>query len=99
MAEERTPPYPKNAPGDFYVEKDSCMCCDAPISMAPDLVAYDIHEDEEKSPHCYFKKQPRTPGEVERAIMACRVSCVQAYRYAGNDPKILDRFREFNCFH
>jgi hypothetical protein len=41
-----------------------------------------------------FKKQPETPEEVERAVMACYVSCVRGVRYAGKDPKILKRFLE-----
>src|SRR5258708_1818047 len=31
--------------------------------------------------------------------MACRVSCVEAVRYAGNDPAILARFRELGCLN
>lgn len=85
-----TTPYPKNAPGSFYVENQCCMTCEAPDHEAKDLMAH----DEEDGYHCYFKKQPETPEEVERAILACAVSCVRAVRYAGHDPAILDRFRE-----
>jgi hypothetical protein len=46
--------------------------------------------------HCHFKKQPETTEEIERAIMACRVSCTQAVRYSGSDPAILNRLRELN---
>jgi hypothetical protein len=91
MAHEPIPPYPKNAPGDFYVENRSCLKCEAPYDMAPDVMA---HAEEGVDPHCYFKKQPETPEEVERAVMACYVSCVRAVRYAGKNPKILKRFRE-----
>jgi hypothetical protein len=90
MADEPITRYPKNAPGDFYVEKDHCITCEAPYHEAPDLMAH----DEGDYPHCYFKKQPETPKEVERAIMACYVSCVVAVRYAGRNPKILKRFQE-----
>jgi hypothetical protein len=90
MADERITPYPKNAPGDFYVENNHCITCEAPYHEAPDLMAH----DEGDYPHCYFKKQPETPAEVERAIMACCVSCVVAVRYAGKNPKILKRFQE-----
>jgi len=83
------PPYPKNAPGPFYVENQCCLSCDAPYSEAPDLMA---HDDGEGGYHCHFRKQPETPQEVERAVMACVVSCVRAVRYAGNDPAILKRF-------
>jgi hypothetical protein len=89
MDEKPYPPYPKNAPGPFYVEKGCCICCEAPSHEAPDLIAHD-----EDGGHCYFKRQPETPEEVERAIRACRVSCVGAVRYSGDDPEILRRFRE-----
>jgi hypothetical protein len=91
MSQEPIPPYPKNAPGDFYVENECCVCCEAPYHMAPDLMA---HDDVGGFSHCYFKKQPETPEEVERAVMACVVSCVRAVRYAGENPKILKRFQE-----
>jgi hypothetical protein len=51
-------------------------------------------QDEEGGGHCYFRRQPETLEEVERAISACCVSCVSAVRYSGNDPEILRRFRE-----
>src|SRR3954451_17976408 len=91
MAHEPIPPYPKNAPGDFYVENDCCITCEAPYGEAPDLMA---HDEEGDYPHCYFKRQPETPEEVERAVMACHVSCVRAVRYAGRNPKILKKFQE-----
>ena len=91
MADEPIPPYPKNAPGDFYVENNCCITCEAPYHEAPDLMA---HDEEGDYPHCYFKRQPETPEEVDRAVMACNVSCVRAVRYSGKNPKILKRFRE-----
>jgi len=94
MADERYPPYSKNAPGDFYVENENCIACEAPSREAPDLIA---HDGEGDYPHCYFKKQPETTEEVERAVMACRVSCVKAVRYAGKDPKVLKLFRDRDC--
>ncbi len=84
-------PYPKNASGPFYTEDESCMACEAPCTVAPDLIA---HDEQASAHHCYFKKQPETPEEIERAIMACVVSCIEAVRYAGHDPEILERFRQ-----
>ena len=49
---------------------------------------------DEDGGHCYFQRQPETPEEIERAISACRISCVSAVRYSGDDPEILRRFRE-----
>ena len=86
-------PHPRNAPGPFYVEDGYCISCDAPRSEAPDLMGTD---DGEGGYHCYFRKQPQTRDETERAVRACRVSCTQAVRYAGNDPAILDRLRQLN---
>jgi hypothetical protein len=91
MPESRYPRYPKNAPGDFYVEDGCCITCEAPYHEAPDLIA---HDEEAEYPHCYFKRQPETPDEVERAISACVLSCTCAVRYAGNNPKILKKFME-----
>jgi hypothetical protein len=88
---EQIPPYPKNALGDFYVENDCCIACEAPYHEAPDLMA---HDEEVKYLHCYFKRQPETPEEVERAVKACVASCVRAVRYSGTDPTILKRFQE-----
>ena len=85
---ERTP---LNAEGGFYVEKDTCLNCMAPEHVAPGLMGH----DEETG--CYFKRQPETPEEVEQATEAVRVSCVEALRYAGNDPMILERLQAKSC--
>jgi ferredoxin len=82
---ERTP---LNSTGDFYVEKDMCLACFAPEDTAPDLIAYD-HDT-----GCYFKKQPETDEELDRAIEAVEVSCIAALRYCGNNPHIIQRLRK-----
>lgn len=82
--------FPLNAPGDFFVENGMCIACTAPEHEAPELMA---HTDEEVY-HCYFRRQPETPEEVEHAIRAVYVSCCQAVRYGGNDPKILGRLEK-----
>ncbi len=87
----KTKRHPLNANGDFFVEYDTCLACDAPYSEAPELMAYD------ENWHCYFKRQPQTPDEVEHAINAVRVSCVEAVRYEGNDPEILRRIQAMPC--
>lgn len=86
--------YHRNSPGHFYVEDGCCIDCQAPWAEAPDLIA---HDDQGDYPHCYFKKQPETSEEIDRAVSACAVSCVGAVRYAGDDPAILDRFRAFRA--
>jgi hypothetical protein len=64
-----------------------CITCGAPRSVAPDLI--ELYEDPTGTgyeSHCYFKKQPETADELDRAITAMGYSCCGAYRYAGSDP-------------
>lgn len=81
--------YPKNASGPFFVNKDECIACGAPEHEAPDLIVHD-----EQTYHCYFKRRPATPEEVERAIQAICVSCVGALQYCGDDLQIRQRIEE-----
>jgi hypothetical protein len=77
-----------NAPGDFYVEDGLCIACTAPEHEAPDLMA---HTGDGRTYHCYFKRQPQTPAELERAVRAVEVGCCGAVRYAGHDAEIIRR--------
>ena len=61
------------------------MACMAPEYSGPDLMGYDNETG------CYFKKQPVTPEELERAIVAVEVSCIVALRYCGNNPEIIQK--------
>jgi len=83
--------HPLNADGDFFVEYNACLACDAPRAQAPELMAYD------SDGQCYFKRQPQTPDEVENAISAVRVSCIEAVLYEGNDPDIIAKIRQMPC--
>jgi len=85
MSEEYAP---KNAPGPFAVLKDHCITCGAPEAEAPDLMA---HDDEANS--CYFRRQPMTSDETDRAIRAVQVSCCKAVVYRGTDPEIVRRIK------
>ncbi|MBX7173464.1 MAG: ferredoxin [Pyrinomonadaceae bacterium] len=80
-----------NVDGDFYVEDQMCICCDAAPSEAPDLLKYD------ENIHCYFHKQPETEEEILQAINACLVSETCAVRYAENNPEILKRMDKTCC--
>lgn len=82
--------FPQNAQGDFYVENGICTNCGAPGAEAPDLIDHSKGE----YGHCYFKKQPQTVDEIERAINAIAVSCISGLRYGGTDEKILKRLYE-----
>jgi hypothetical protein len=81
---ERRKVYPLNALGDFYVEDGMCIACAAPEHEAPALMAHDPNAH--CGYHCYFKKQPQTPEELDRAIQAVNVGCCGAVRYGGTDP-------------
>jgi hypothetical protein len=83
----KLPRHPKSAPGDFYVENGQCLSCGVPHVVAPTLIGW---VDEEKS-HCYWKKQPETPQELEQAIGVLDAQELDCHRYAGSDPRILDR--------
>lgn len=79
--------YPENSIGDFYVENQVCITCGAPEAEAPDLIEHSKLE----YGHCYFKKQPTTADELDRAINAMQVSCIAGIRYGGKDKAILKR--------
>jgi len=82
--------YELNAPGDFYVEDGMCITCGAPEAAAPGLVVFHIDPDgSDRDTHCYFRQQPISPAEVEKAIQAVHFSCCKAVRYRGSDPTIL----------
>src|SRR5262249_34555244 len=84
-------PHPRNAPGPFYVAHGWCLFCGYPEMVAPDLIA---SGEAENYGHCYFRKQPETPAEIEQAIKAIAGCCCGAYRYAGSDPTIQQKLRE-----
>ncbi len=91
MSETKQERTPLNAEGDFYVLKDTCITCLSPEHEAPELMGLD------EATGCYFKRQPKTLEELEHAIEAVRASCVEALRYAGSDPEILERLRAQGC--
>lgn len=98
IAPERAPdkPYPKNAPGPFYVVNSECMTCGYPHVLALDLIAWDTDAEGRES-HCYFKKQPETPQEIDQAVDAINGSCCGAVRYAGSDPEIIQKLNDVGC--
>ncbi len=86
------PPCPGNAPGPFYVVKDWCVTCDAPLNEAADLMDY--QGDPRYIHHCRFHRQPETEEEHQQAINAIHVCCTRAVRYAGTDKVLLDRIND-----
>jgi hypothetical protein len=75
--------YALNAAGDFYVADGLCIACTAPEHLA----GY----------HCYFKRQPGTALELQRAVMAVAVGCCGSVRYGGTDPVVLERLAELHA--
>jgi hypothetical protein len=86
------------APGPFYVEKDQCITCSVPVVTAPQNITWSEHTFrrgcEDCPRHCRVEKQPETQEELDSVIEAARLSCVEAIRYCGTDPAILQRFRD-----
>jgi hypothetical protein len=62
------------------------MACGAPEARARELMDHD-----ESDGHCFFKRQPETPEEVNRAILAVWSSCCGAVRYGGDDQSLIQR--------
>jgi hypothetical protein len=91
---------PHNAPGPFYSENEGCITCGAPNSVAPDLVGwYEERCGTETYIHCIFHQQPETPDELDRAIEAMHISCVENLRYRGTDHAILERLAQRGMAH
>ena len=88
----------EQAPGPFYVRCEECITCRAPEFAAPDLIGF--YEDPSGTgahSHCYFKKQPETAGEIDRAVEAVRANCCGSYGYAGADAAIQRKLRQADC--
>ena len=86
-------PHPKSAPGDFYVVNGECLACGVPHVVAPDLVGW----ADEKLSQCFWKKQPETPAELERALAVLEAQELECHRYAGTYPAILKRAPSTYC--
>ena len=100
MSERKFKAYPENAPGPFYVECDMCITCRAPESVAPDLIGfYEDLSGRNSHSHCYFKKQPQTKEELDRAVKAVQVCCVGSYHYAGSEPEVKKMLKRAGCEH
>lgn len=81
--------HPLNAIGDFYVLDGDCIACESPEAGAPELVGH-----VEENYHCFFRRQPETPNELERAINAVANGCSGAVRYGGTNSNVLRRLAE-----
>ncbi|MBX7106385.1 MAG: hypothetical protein K1X57_20070 [Gemmataceae bacterium] len=76
----------QNAPGPFYAKAMGCDCgCLLPEAEAPELLA----TAGPPTFQTYFRRQPVTPAEVERACAAMLICPVHSLRYGGLDPLVL----------
>ena len=76
--------YPKNVPGDFYVEEGCCVTCAVPMAEAPEFFEMD---DEQ----CYVVRQPASMQEADYLLNAIGTQEVGCIRYAGEDKSIIVR--------
>ena len=86
---------PDSERGDFYVEGGCCLSCGVPQAVAPNLVGW----TDERYAQCYWKKQPETPEELERAFAVFDGQEVGCHRYSGNNAEIQTRIGMENCGH
>jgi len=86
-------PHPQNVAGPFYVVDGCCTACGVPETVAPELFAYD------SATHCYVKRQPATPEEVEHALRVVHEQELGCVRYRGTDHLILHRLAEADASH
>ena len=75
-------PHPRNAVGDYYVERDCCTLCGVPWHVAPDLFAYD-------DTGCWVTRQPASPDEETRMLEVFARQELGCIRYRGKEPRIV----------
>ena len=90
MAEHK--PHPANVPGDFYVEDGCCTMCEVPFAEAPGL--FGTCQDPKGYPHCYVRRQPETPTELDQMVSAIRCAELKCIRYSGTDQLLQLRLVE-----
>jgi hypothetical protein len=83
--------HPRNVPGDWYVEDGCCTLCSVPLDGAPDLFAY--APDADRPDHCFVKRQPESPAELERMVEVTANAELGCIRYRGHAPRVLGALR------
>ena len=56
--------HPLNTAGSFYVEDGCCTSCGMLETVAPELFGWSNDQ------HCFVKKQPQTPPELDNMLEA-----------------------------
>src|SRR2546425_10393107 len=75
-------PHPRNAVGDFYVERDCCTLCGVPWDVAPDLFSYD-------DTGCWVARQPASATQETKMLEVFARQDLGCIRYRGRHPRIL----------
>jgi hypothetical protein len=57
--------------------------CEVPFAEAPGL--FGTSQDPKGYPHCFVKRQPESPIELEQMVRAIRCAELQCIRYRGTD--------------
>jgi hypothetical protein len=76
-------PHPANVPGDFYVKDGCCTMCEVPFAEAPNL--FGATHDPRGYTHCFVRRQPEAPAELDQMVSAIRCAELQCIRYRGTD--------------
>lgn len=77
-----------NVVGPFYVVDGCCTACGVPEWIAPELFG------EGDDVHCYVKRQPQSPEEVDAMVKVMAHQDLRCVRYAGDDEALLRRLAE-----
>jgi hypothetical protein len=81
MDSENHDPAPdlRNAPGEFYVERDCCTLCGIPWHFAPELFQYDNNG-------CWVARQPETYDERQHMLKVIANQELGCVRSRGSTP-------------
>jgi hypothetical protein len=60
--------------------------CGVPFAEAPDL--FGTVEDPNEYEHCFVRRQPVSPVELDQMVSAIRCAELQCIRYRGSDREI-----------
>lgn len=87
MSDTNHPRHRLNVIGPFYVEDGCCTVCGVPDTLAPEL--FGGSDD-----HCYVKRQPQTPAEIDAMLHVMVSQELGCIRYAGSEDALLRRLAE-----
>jgi hypothetical protein len=69
--------------------------CFGPKEHAPELIGYfEGPPGARGCGHCYVKRQPVTPEDIEAMVRAMEASFCSGLRYCGDNPAILERLAQ-----